>query len=347
MKSNYVLILSLAAAGAMAGPVSPAPDSSPSPAAKLSSAQVGEIRKQGHELLGTLPDKAPGSEKDTPELVALGKKLYFEKQLSENGTMSCNSCHQIDGHKAGVDGQPTSPGAFGKRGDRNSPTVLNAALQFKQFWDGRAASLEEQAKGPILNPIEMAMPSEAVVLQRLRSNEEYQRRFARAFPGSGEKINYDNVAEAIAAFERTLVTKDRVDDFLKGQQTALNDHELQGMKLFLETGCTTCHNGPLLGGNSFQKVGLVHPYDNTKDVGRLAVSQSEDDKYKFKVPTLRNVALTGPYFHDGAVTQLPEAVRRMAWMQLGLELPDGQVDAIVAFLQALTDKQRAQALQMD
>jgi cytochrome c peroxidase len=320
--------LGLVSAGASAGDITP-------PASPVTG-----LRESAKEILGVLPDKMPGAEQDTPAMIDLGKKLYFETQLSANGTMSCNSCHMVDNNLGGVDNQPTSPGAFGKRGDRNSPTVLNAGFQTAQFWDGRAATLEDQAKGPILNPIEMAMPKEEEVIQRLKGSPEYQKLFRRAFSGVSDPVNYDNLAEAIAAFERTLITRDRFDDFQKGDDQALSAKELEGLHTFLQLGCTTCHNGPLLGGNGFQKAGLVNPYENDQDPGRFAVTKDEEDKYKFKVPILRNVALTGPYFHDGKVEDLDKAVRKMAWMQLGMELTDVQADSLVAFLQSLTDKAR-------
>ena len=178
----------------------------------------------------------PGAEKDTPEIVSLGQRLFNERKLSANGTQSCNSCHRIDSKMGGVDNEPTSVGAFGKRGGRNSPTVLNAGFQMAQFWDGRAPSLEHQAKGPILNPIEMAMESDNAAIKRLRETSEYPGLFKKAFPQENEPITYDNVARAIAAFERTLVTHDRFDDFQNGDTKALNATELKGLKLFIETG---------------------------------------------------------------------------------------------------------------
>ena len=208
-----------------------------------------------------------------------------------------------------VDNAPGSTGAFGGVGDRNAPTVLNAGFQLAQFWDGRAADLQAQAKGPVLNPGEMAMPSEEAVLDRLRMDDTYRALFVKAFPEAETALTYDNMAEAIAAFERTLITKDRFDDFQRGDDEALSDLELKGLETFTGIGCTTCHTGPLLGGGMYQKVGLVNPYENFSDLGLEAVTKEEDDKYKFKVPTLRNVAITGPYFHDGGVSTLNFAVQ--------------------------------------
>ena len=303
-----------------------------------------ETRASAKELFGTLPDRMPGSERDSRELVELGRKLYFETRLSVNQKQSCNTCHAVDKFRAGVDGEPTSPGAFGKRGARNSPTVLNAGLHFSQFWDGRAATLEDQAKGPILNPVEMAMPDEKVVLQRIKADKEYPALFNKAFPMAGEKVTYDNLAKAIAAFERTLLTHDRMDDFLKGDDRALTAEEIKGLNLFAEVACTTCHNGPLLGANTYQKVGLINPYDNETDVGRFEVTKDESDKFKFKVPSLRNIALTGAYFHDGATVGLEDAVTKISWMQLGRKLESAEAKSLVAFLSALSDKERAAKL---
>ncbi len=299
------------------------------------------LRARALEVLGVLPDRMPGAEHDTPERIELGRMLYFEKRLSINESQSCNTCHDLTRRRAGVDNEPTSPGAFGKRGDRNSPTTLNAGFHFAQFWDGRAEDLKEQAKGPVLNPVEMAMPDEAEVVKRLRAAPEYREAFAKAFPGEADPITYDHTAEAIAAFERTLITRDRFDDFQRGDDRALSAVELRGLDLFLNVGCTTCHNGPVLGGTSFQKVGLIHPYE-TKDLGRFLVTREEGDEYKFKVPGLRNVALTGPYFHDGKQTDLRQTVIKMAHMQLDRELTADEAAALTAFLHSLSDKARVQ-----
>lgn len=305
------------------------------------SAKTKELMKKGKDMFGTIPESMPGSEKDTPALIELGKKLYMEKGLSQNDSQSCNSCHNVLDKKGGVDNLPTSPGAFGKNGDRNSPTVLNAGFHVAQFWDGRAKDLVEQAKGPILNPVEMAMPDEATVVSKISGLEGYKEMFEKAF-GAPDQITYDNIAIAIAAFERTLRTSDRFDDFIKGDAKALSDEEQRGLELFLTVGCNTCHNGPLMGGQMFMKVGVVNPYENTEDLGKYNLTKQESDKYVFKVPSLRNIAITGPYFHDGKVTTLEDAVKKMAWMQLGKKLEDVQVHQLVAFLKSLTDKERDQ-----
>jgi cytochrome c peroxidase len=310
-------------------------------AENIDAAKLRELRETAKTVIGVLPQKMPGAEKDTPAKVKLGERLFFEKRLSQNNSISCNTCHQIDRNGGGVDHEPTSPGAFGKRGGRNSPTVLNAGFQFAQFWDGRAENLAAQAKGPILNPVEMAMASDVDVLKRLKSFVEYQDLFAKAFPDQVEnRINYDNVGHAIAAFERTLITHDRFDDWQNGDAKALNAQELRGLDLFLNTGCTTCHNGPALGGNQYQKVGLVNRYE-TPDLGRYDVTKDDGDKEKFKVPMLRNVALTAPYFHDGKQKTLAETVKKMGWLQLGKTLSDEEAGDIAAFLNTLSDKPRA------
>jgi len=299
-----------------------------------------QLRQQASALISPIPETMPGSEHDTKPMVKLGKKLFFEKRLSINNSQSCNSCHAVDQRRGGVDNQPTSPGAQGKRGGRNSPTVLNAGFHFAQFWDGRAETLADQAKGPILNPIEMGMPDSKLVMERLTADKGYQRDFKAAFPGEAAPINYDNLAKAIAAFERTLVTRDRFDDFLKGDDKALSAAELRGLQLFLNKSCTTCHDGPVLGGNRYQKIGLINEYP-TADKGRAEVTKEEEDLHRFKVPSLRNIALTAPYFHDGSQATLQDVVRQMGWLQLGVKFTESEVSDLVAFLGALSDKPRA------
>ncbi|EOQ87159.1 di-heme cytochrome C peroxidase [Leptospira yanagawae serovar Saopaulo str. Sao Paulo = ATCC 700523] len=303
------------------------------------SEETKEIRGKAKQIIGALPEKMPGSENDTEDLITLGKKLYFEKKLSQNESQSCNSCHNVEGKSAGVDNLPTSPGAFGKNGDRNSPTVLNAGFHFVQFWDGRAADLKAQAKGPILNPVEMAMPSEKEVLKRLNEDPDYPKMFALAFPNDKNPITYDNLANAIAAFERTLVSASRFDDFVKGDYKALSKSEQEGFKSFLAAGCTSCHSGNLLGGNSYRKVGLVNEY-KTEDLGLYNLTKKSEDKFVFKVPSLRNITLTGPYFHDGKVATIEEAVQKMAYHQLGINLSEEETKKIVLFLGTLADKTR-------
>lgn len=270
----------------------------------------------------------------TPEKIELGRMLYYETRLSKSHKFSCNSCHKLDQY--GVDNEPTSEGHKGQRGDRNSPTVYNAALHFAQFWDGRAADVEEQAKGPILNPVEMAMPHEKVVIATLKSMPEYVAMFRKAFPQDRDPVTYENMAKAIGAFERRLMTPSRWDRFLQGDKAALNDAEKAGFLKFVDTGCATCHMGVCIGGTMYQKLGLVEPYPGLKDEGRAKVTRREEDRYFFKVPGLRNVEKTWPYFHDGSVKTLNEAVRLMARYELGKDLSPADVTGIVTWLKTLT-----------
>ncbi len=295
------------------------------------------LQKKSISAFGILPNKMPGSESDTAELIALGKTLYFDKKLSINDSQSCNSCHNIEGKVGGVDNEATSPGALGKRGDRNSPTVLNAGFHVAQFWDGRAATLADQAKGPILNPGEMGMPNEKAVLDKLSKVKEYPSMFEKAFPADKQSLTYDNLAKAIAAFERTLKTNDKFDDWQNGDLKALNDAEQKGLAKFMEVGCAGCHNGAALGGNSFRKLGERNAYPS-EDLGRFKVTKNEADKFIFKVPSLRNIMLTAPYFHDGSVKTIEESIKKMAFHQLNIELKEDEVTSIKAFLNTLTDK---------
>lgn len=268
------------------------------------------------------------------EKVALGRMLYFDKRLSKDQNQSCNTCHQLTAY--GVDGRATSLGSDGKPGTRNAPTVYNAAAAFVQFWDGRAADVEAQAKGPIINPNEMAMPSPQAVVERLKGVPGYVEAFARAFSAESDPLTYDNVGRAIGAFERKLTTPARWDAYLAGEPSALTSAEVEGLKLFMNVGCMVCHTGELLGGTSYQRVGAVEPWPNQLDEGRYGLTQNAADKMMFKVPTLRNVAETGPYFHDGSVATLTDAVRAMGRYQVGIELSDPEVESIVSWLKALT-----------
>jgi len=298
------------------------------------------LMRQANRYFLPLPGIMPGSENDTPERITLGKKLYFEKRLSINDTQSCATCHRLEEGFAGVDNQPTSPGARGEQGTRNSPTVLNSGWQDSQFWDGRAKDLVEQAKGPILNPIEMGMPDEQAVEKKIRGIAEYRNAFATAFPENKPTITYQNIAEAIAAFERTLITPARFDDFINGDADALSETELRGLKTFIKVDCKSCHDGKLLGGELYETLGKENPYENQSDLGIYSLTKNEKDRMVFKVSALRNVALTAPYFHDGKVKTLDEAVRKMSKLQLDKELTDQQVNDITAFLKTLTDKNR-------
>jgi cytochrome c peroxidase len=270
----------------------------------------------------------------TPEKVALGRMLYFDTRLSKNHDVACESCHRLSQY--GVDNQPTSEGHKKQHGSRNSPTVYNAAIHFRQFWDGRAATVEEQAKGPMMNPVEMAMPDEKRIVATLASMPGYVDAFKKAFPDDPNPVTLDNAAQAIGAFERELLTPSRWDHFLKGQRDALSTEEIAGLRTFVETDCQTCHMGPGMGGGMFQKLGLVMPWQNTHDLGRFELTKQDSDKLVFKVPSLRNIEKTAPYYHDGSVSTLEEAVRLMGRHQLGRELTPAQVGSIVTFLKSTT-----------
>jgi cytochrome c peroxidase len=273
----------------------------------------------------------------TPEKIALGWRLYYETQLSKDGSQSCNSCHHLDAF--GAESTAVSTGVVGQQGGRNAPTVYNAAGHVAQFWDGRAPTVEEQAKGPILNPIEMAASDSQMVVARLAKTPGYPAAFRAAFPDDPQPLTYDNVGRAIGAFERQLLTPSRWDAYLKGDQTALTPEEIRGLRTFLDTGCQGCHNGAYMGGGMFQKVGLVHPWPATGDVGRYAVTKSPTDSLVFKVPSLRNITRTAPYFNNGSVVALDDAARLMAHHQLGKELTKEQLASIITFLGALTGTQ--------
>ncbi len=268
------------------------------------------------------------------EKIALGRMLFYAMRLSRSGDIACNSCHDLAHY--GVDNKPVSSGHQGQLGSRNSPSVYNAAGHIAQFWDGRAADVEEQAKGPVLNPVEMAMPNGKAVEKVLRKIPEYVTAFKRAFPGERQPVTFNNVALAIGAFERRLLTPSRWDKFLAGDDKAESDAEKQGFKTFVEVGCTACHAGAFVGGGMFQKLGLAKPWPNDKDSGRFAVTQVETDKMVFKVPSLRNVEKTAPYFHDGSVATLEEAITLMGRHQLGRELSSEQVSSISTWLKSLT-----------
>jgi cytochrome c peroxidase len=293
---------------------------------------VDPARLQAFKALPAVMDSAANP--ITEDKVNLGRMLYYDPRLSRGQDVSCNTCHALD--KYGVDDEALSTGFKGQKGARNAPTVYNAAGHFVQFWDGRASTIEEQAKGPILNPVEMAMTDQKRVVQVLRSMPEYVEAFQKAFPGAKDPLTFDNVAQAIGAFERKLVTSARWDKFLGGDQAALTDQEKAGLNTFLDVGCQACHNGAFLGGSVFQKLGAVKPYPDTRDLGRFDVTKQEADKQVFKVPSLRNVEKTAPYFHDGSVKTLEEAVANMANYQLGRSLSPAEVTSIISFLKTLT-----------
>ena len=264
--------------------------------------------------------------------IELGKMLWFDPRLSLSGKVSCKTCHDLSTN--GADTKPLSIGYAGRKGTVNSPTVFNAEKQIAQFWDGRAKTLAEQATGPITNPLEMAMTPE-LAEGVIRSIPGYRPYFEKAF--GSKNPTFSEIAEALAAFETTLTTPNApFERYLKGDKNALTQQQIDGLKLFRRSGCIRCHSGNLLGGTSFQKVGSVRPYvtDNSSK-GRMDVSGKPWDEMMFKVPTLLNVERTAPYFHDGAVKTLPDAVKKMADIQLDMNLSEKQVEEIVAFLESL------------
>jgi cytochrome c peroxidase len=297
----------------------------------------------------------PADNPQSKSKIELGKMLYFDPRLSIDGTVSCNSCHNV--MLDGGDGRPVGVGVRGQRGGRGSPTVWNSAFHTVQFWDGRAASLEEQALGPLTNPIEMGMPSHDAVMERINKIPGYVEAFKKAFPKEASP-NIQNLGKAIASYERTLITPNSpFDKYMKGNKKALNSQQIRGMKLVQEIGCTSCHTGVNFAGDGF-KMGEGHyqpfpqipgskydrMYDLTSDKGRYEVTKKDEDKNHWRVPTWRNVALTAPYFHNGKVKTLDEAVRVMAKTQLDMDLKEEQVQDIVSFLNALTGQFPKQTL---
>ena len=273
---------------------------------------------------------------DMPKAM-LGRRLYHDTRLSGDGTLSCASCHNVAA--GGAEPRRVSTGIHGQQGPINSPTVLNSGLNFVQFWDGRAATLEEQAAGPVANPIEMGANWETVVAT-LQASPADVAEFAAVYQ---DGVTQANVTNAIAEYERSLQTPARFDTFLRGDTSALTEQEQRGWATFTEVGCTTCHRGQNIGGGMYQRMGLVQNYFEQRgtplteaDYGHFNVSHDETDRHRFKVPTLRNIALTAPYFHDGSQQNLASAVRVMGRVQLNRELTDAQVNDIVAFLGSLT-----------
>jgi cytochrome c peroxidase len=298
--------------------------------------EIGERVRKMYQPLATVADNPENPV--TAEKVHLGKVLYFDKRLSKDGTQSCNSCHNMSTY--GVDNLPVSPGDNGGNGTRNSPTVLNAAFHSSQFWDGRAKDVEEQAGMPITNPVEMAIPSEDFLVERLSGIDMYKEMFAKVYPDEAKPLTYKNIANSLAAFERTLITPAKWDDYLTGSAGALTFEQKRGLQAFLNVGCASCHMGSMLGGNMFQKFGVYGDYweytqSAVVDEGRFTVTKNEGDKYMFKVPSLRNVTETHPYFHDGSVAELSDAVKIMAKVNLNKDLTDAELSDIVAFLGSL------------
>lgn len=289
---------------------------------------------------------APADNPTTEAKVTLGKMLYFDTRFSSTGTVSCFSCHNV--MEGGDDHRPTSIGVHGQVGGRNAPTVWNSAFNSAQFWDGRAASLEDQAKGPPTNPIEMGMKDLEATSKRIKMIPGYQPYFEAAF-GKGD-VTIDNAAKAIAAYERTLITPNSpYDRYAKGDKTAMTAEQIRGLETFAKVGCTACHSGPAFNGSANMPMGQgffmkfpIFPgseyetkYKLTEDLGRYTVTQKDEDKHLWRVQTLRNLTFTAPYFHNGSVKSLGEAVRVMGKTQLNKELSESEVHDIVAFLGAL------------
>ena len=288
----------------------------------------------------TTPPTLPGNEA-TPPKVELGKMLYFDPRISASHAISCNSCHNVG--MAGVDSEETSIGHKWQRGGRNAPTVLNAVFNTAQFWDGRAKDLEEQAGGPMVNPIEMASPKEHVA-EQLTAIPGYVAAFKAAFPADPKPVTLANAQKAIAVFETTLITPNApFDRYLRGDAAALSQAQKEGLQLFMNKGCAACHSGINVGGGMYAPFGVVEKPGADllppQDKGRFAVTKTASDEYVFRAPTLRNIALTAPYFHTGRAWDLRQAVGVMSSSQLGAELTAGEIDRITAFLESLTGEQ--------
>jgi len=299
-------------------------------------------------VFGPLPASMPSAENPiTPEKVRLGNMLFFESRISVDRTVSCAKCHPPGLYAA--DGLRKAIGNHCKENPRNSPTILNAAAQISAHWIGNRTSVEDQARQAVTGPPAFGMPNNESVEKILKAMPEYVALFKKAFPNDKDPVTVENFAKAVGAFERTLVTPSPFDDFMKGKARALTEQQKRGLQTFLDTGCMTCHFSSYLGGQMYQKFGIIEPYQKyTKsaqvDEGRFAVTKNEADKYMFKVPVLRNVAVTPPYFHDGSVDRLADAVVIMAKVQLGRDLAAGQADDIAAFLHSLTGKVPASLL---
>jgi len=290
-----------------------------------------------------IPTSVPeiADNKVTSEKVELGKMLFMDPRLSASHLISCNTCHNVG--MGGDDNLETSIGHGWAKGPRNAPTAFNAVFNIAQFWDGRAADLKAQAKGPVQAGVEMNNKPERVVAT-LKSMPEYVASFAKAFPKSDDAVSFDNMARAIEAFEATLITPHSAfDKFLMGDKTALNKVEMEGLDLFMEKGCVACHAGRNLGGEGYYPFGVVEKPGSEilpdGDKGRFAVTKTVDDSYVFRAAPLRNIEITAPYFHSGKVWDLQQAVSIMGTSQLGEKLSDKEVESITAFLKTLTGEQ--------
>lgn len=323
-----LVLCALATACVGGDPSSP----TPRPKSAVPSAAAPAAEKYSRILQRFVPLN-PAKLEQASELVELGRALYYDPRLSRTGEVSCNSCHPLDQY--GATATRFSSGIGGQLGARNAPSTYHAAGHFAQFWDGRESTIEEQAKGPLQNPSEMGMTPERAVAV-LRSIKGYRTLFKRAFPSEAEPVTFDNVAAALGAFERGLITPAPWDEFLRGKYSALSLDEMEGAKLFSSLGCIVCHTGPYVGGSMFEKVGARIPWPASADSGRRRVTGSSLDEGVFKVPSLRNVAKTAPYFHDGSAPALDDAIRTMGRHQLGVELDPNEVRLLAAWLSALT-----------
>ncbi len=308
----------------------------------LSTASDVQLLNEARNYFQPLPEVFPSDENPlTEEKIKLGKILFYEPRVSIDGATSCSKCHPIELY--GADGLRKAQGNNGKINPRNAPTVLNAAGQITQHWRGDRKDVEDQAKRALLGKGSFGAPSYKWVENKLKSIKGYKELFKKAFPDEKDPITVDNFAKAIGAWERTLSTPSRFDKFLNGHVNALTKKEKRGLKKFIEIGCASCHNGSLLGGTMYQKFGIYEPYwkytkSKKTDEGRYNITKKEEDKYVFKVPPLRNVAMTAPYFHDGSVDSLKDAIWIMAKVELNKDLSPQDIDDIYAFLKSLTGK---------
>ncbi|MCF6159462.1 MAG: cytochrome-c peroxidase [wastewater metagenome] len=308
----------------------------------VSAARADSPMERAQIMFKPIPKDPPPLEGNpvTPEKVNLGKILYFDPRLSASNLISCNTCHNIG--MGGIDFQETSIGHGWQKGHRNAPTVFNAVFNIAQFWDGRASDLREQAKGPVQATVEMNNTPE-IVIETIRSMPEYEELFKKAFSDEKDPVTFDNMARAIEAFEVTLLTPDsRFDGYLKGDENALTAKEREGLRLFMQKGCALCHGGINIGGQGYYPFGVVEKPGKeiaAGDVGRFSVTGVKADEYVFKAPSLRNIALTPPYFHSGKVWGLKDAVKIMGAVQLGISLAENEADNIVAFLKTTTGVQ--------
>ena len=345
MRPRYLAILVpvLVLATACTPAEEPVADESTETSAAEAIEAASPLMQRAQALFEVVPDTPPDLEANpiTPVKVELGKKLYFEPRLSQSWLISCNTCHNLG--LGGVDLMETSIGHGWQAGPRNAPTVLNSVYNLAQFWDGRAADLMEQAQGPVQAAVEMNNTPERTVAT-LQSIPDYVEMFVEAFPGEADPVTFENMARAIEAFEATLVTPNSpFDMYLGGDDAALTEDEKQGLALFMDSGCTACHGGILLGGTSYQRFGaarnpgadLLPPEDR----GRFAVTGDASDEFAFKVPVLRNIDLTAPYFHTGRVWSLEEAVEVMGQAQLGRDFTEDESGQITTFLLSLTGDQ--------